>query len=155
MELFKRIPRNLWNAFKLYSYFYVGTNYVIPVGFVVCKGESMEPTINNNDVLITEKVSIRRQHLKNNDIIVFKHPFKSNKTVCKRVFVEGYEEYDDMEYEDEPYVSVVNVNVRGDNENNSHDSRDYGPIPYGLIESRAVLKIWPLTDFQFFKRGNK
>lgn len=64
MELLKKVPLNLWKAFKYYSYFYVGTNYLCPVSIVVCKGESMEPTIKENDVLLTEKVSIRRHHLK-------------------------------------------------------------------------------------------
>lgn len=40
--------------------------------------------------------------------------------------------------------------VEGDNIENSSDSRYYGPIPQGLVKSRAVLRIWPLTEFRFF-----
>lgn len=40
--------------------------------------------------------------------------------------------------------------VEGDNLENSSDSRYYGPIPQGLIKSRAVLRVWPLTEFRIF-----
>lgn len=74
--------------------------------------------------------------------------------MCKRVVLDGYEEYQDFDDLNENYISFVNVTVRGDNESKSHDSRDYGPIPYGLIESRAVMKLWPLKDLRFFKRDS-
>lgn len=40
--------------------------------------------------------------------------------------------------------------VEGDNLDNSSDSRSYGPIPQGLIKSKAVLRLWPLTDIRLF-----
>lgn len=59
----RSVSINLWKVVKYYSYFYVSTNYLIPVGLVVAKGNSMEPTIKNYNILLTEKVSVRRQHL--------------------------------------------------------------------------------------------
>lgn len=38
--------------------------------------------------------------------------------------------------------------IEGDNTANSADSRYYGPIPIGLIRSRVVCRIWPLTEFR-------
>lgn len=38
--------------------------------------------------------------------------------------------------------------VEGDNSANSMDSRQYGPIPLGLIRSRAVLRLWPLSEMR-------
>lgn len=38
--------------------------------------------------------------------------------------------------------------IEGDNSKNSADSRYYGPVPQGLIKSRAVCRIWPLTDIK-------
>lgn len=37
--------------------------------------------------------------------------------------------------------------VEGDNHENSADSRYYGPIPQGLIRSRAVCLLWPPRQF--------
>lgn len=38
--------------------------------------------------------------------------------------------------------------IEGDNSENSADSRFYGPIPQGLIKSRAVCRLWPLNDIK-------
>lgn len=38
--------------------------------------------------------------------------------------------------------------IEGDNAANSMDSRQYGPIPLGLIRSRAVIRLWPLNEMR-------
>lgn len=38
--------------------------------------------------------------------------------------------------------------IEGDNFENSSDSRFYGPIPQGLVRSRAILRIWPLSEIK-------
>lgn len=38
--------------------------------------------------------------------------------------------------------------VEGDNITNSADSRYYGPLPIGLIKSRAICRVWPLNDLK-------
>ena len=53
-----------WKLGKYYSYFYVVTNYVVPVDLVRCEGVSMEPLIKHNDIVLCEKVSVRRKKLK-------------------------------------------------------------------------------------------
>ncbi len=53
-----------WKITKIYSFYYVATNYVLPIELVVCKGASMEPALFNDDIVLTEKVSVRRKHLK-------------------------------------------------------------------------------------------
>ncbi len=40
--------------------------------------------------------------------------------------------------------------LEGDNAENSSDSRFYGPIPQGLIRSRAMCRIWPIQDMTIF-----
>lgn len=52
--------------------------------------------------------------------------------------------------EDKPeikYKKVVvprgHVWIEGDNSGNSSDSRHYGPIPQGLIQSRVLLRLYP------------
>lgn len=37
--------------------------------------------------------------------------------------------------------------VMGDNRNFSDDSRSFGPVPRGNIQSKAFLRIWPLNHF--------
>lgn len=45
-------------------------------------------------------------------------------------------------------VPVGHVWIEGDNSENSIDSRSYGPIPMGLIQSRAAIRFYP--DFAVF-----
>lgn len=53
-----------WTLAKFYSFAYVCKTYLIPIDLVVCRGGSMEPMLMNNDIVLTEKVSVRRQRLK-------------------------------------------------------------------------------------------
>jgi len=65
---------------------------------------------------------------------------------------------------DEPYLDVETENdfpkfevpedtifVMGDNRNRSQDSRYIGPIPVENIIGKAQLRIWPISDFTFFR----
>jgi len=36
------------------------------------------------------------------------------------------------------------IEIRGDNTFNSTDSRDYGPVPIGLIQYKTVYRLYPL-----------
>lgn len=36
--------------------------------------------------------------------------------------------------------------IEGDNSENSSDSRMYGPIPIGLIQSRVLCRVWPFNE---------
>ena len=35
--------------------------------------------------------------------------------------------------------------MQGDNPHNSTDSRNYGAVPLGLVKSRVLLRVWPLS----------
>ncbi|XP_053984801.1 mitochondrial inner membrane protease subunit 1 [Hylaeus anthracinus] len=111
---------------------------------VVCAGPSMEPTLYSNDVLITERVSVRLQKLKKGDIIISKCPSNPKQHICKRVVgLPG----DKVRHG----VIVPNGHVwlEGDNRNNSTDSRVYGPVPQGLLQGRALCKVLPLRDITY------
>lgn len=41
------------------------------------------------------------------------------------------------------YVPKGHVWLEGDNSENSIDSRTYGPVPMGLIQSRAIVRLYP------------
>ncbi|XP_034950397.1 mitochondrial inner membrane protease subunit 1-like [Chelonus insularis] len=116
--------------------------------FIVCTGPSMEPTLYSKDVIFTEHISHRLQRLKKGDIIIAKCPINPHQHICKRIIaVEG----DKIRYGFKKYVVPPgHLWLEGDNRDNSTDSRLYGPVPQGLIRSRAVCKIWPLSDFTLF-----
>ncbi|KAI4463494.1 protease family s26 mitochondrial inner membrane protease-related [Holotrichia oblita] len=116
---------------------------------VVCSGPSMEPTLYSNNVLLAEHISPQFDKLSRGDIIIAKCPTNANQYICKRVvglpgdkIRTGFMSH---------IVPRGHVWLEGDNRGNSSDSRTYGPVPKGLIRSRAIFKIWPLADATYLK----
>uniref|UniRef100_A0A1B0FYA8 Mitochondrial inner membrane protease subunit n=2 Tax=Phlebotomus papatasi TaxID=29031 RepID=A0A1B0FYA8_PHLPP len=141
----------------------------------------MEPTIYSGDVLLTERISCRRNRIDRGDVITAISPNQPSKIICKRVFAISGDrilagmpgdhkdsssvnvsaltdrnvalsqaELDKIEYLKTRRKRIIiprgHVWLEGDNKDNSADSRYYGAIPQGLIKSRAVARVWPLSE---------
>ncbi|XP_022918681.1 mitochondrial inner membrane protease subunit 1 [Onthophagus taurus] len=116
---------------------------------VVCSGPSMEPTLYSDNVLLTEHISPRLNMITRGDIVVAKCPTNPNQKICKRVVgVSGDKIRTGLKTH---IIPRGHVWLEGDNRHNSADSRHYGPVPTGLIKSRAIVKIWPLNEVQVLK----
>lgn len=124
---------------------------------VVCSGPSMEPTIHDSDLVVSENLSRHFYSIQKGDIVIAKSPNDPKTNICKRVIgLEG-----DKVCTSGPsdllkrhsYVPKGHVWLEGDNLMNSTDSRSYGPVPYGLIRGRICLKIWPLADFGYLQEN--
>jgi len=128
---------------------------------VVVSGNSMLPTLSNNETVFIERV-LRRQDIKKGDIIVFHSPFEYNRLLIKRiiavegdtvaivngsVFVNGKKIF-------EPYINSVKSHetipltvvpedcffVLGDNRVVSSDSREFGFVRFNDIYGKLVFK---------------
>ena len=133
-------------------------------------GDSMWPTLKNNERLFVEKVSLWFEPPKRGEIVICYYPGYTASCV-KRViglpgdtvsitngilYVNG-EELDESEYWDErgnialdmgeTVIPENSVFVVGDNRNYSRDSRAWGvgSIPYERVAARAHYVIWPLN----------
>lgn len=137
-------------------------------------GRSMNPTLENNDRLVVEKVTFYLRSPKIDDVVVFKDPFNPAIKLIKRVAaVEGdkiriensrlvlnnkivYEPYL-LEYRMKDFPEVIvpkdMIFVLGDNRNNSKDSRDpaVGFISLRLISGRAAYRIFTLSKIERIK----
>ncbi|CAL9077264.1 unnamed protein product [Musa hybrid cultivar] len=133
---------------KAACFVHVVNTYVVGVAFV--RGPSMLPTINlTGDVVAVERVSPRWGSLAVGDVVILLSPENPRKTVAKRVLgLEG----DAVTFLVDPargsasqtvVVPGGHVWVQGDNIYSSRDSRQFGPVPYGLIQGRAFCKVWP------------
>lgn len=130
------------------------------------EGQSMEPTLHNNERLIIEKVSYRLHEPQRGDIIVLKPQRRGTVPLIKRVIGlpgETVEIKDNLVYIngtalDEEYltqptkgnmsahlVPEEHVLVLGDNRGASNDSRAFGMVPYEDIIGKAWLRYWPLN----------
>lgn len=140
-------------------------------------GDSMTPTLENNDNLIVDKITYRFREPERFDIIVF--PYRYDKTYyIKRIIGMPGETiyidksgniYIDGEILEESYGKEVihyqgraaepitlgedEYFVMGDNRNGSSDSReeDVGNISRDDIIGRAWLRIYPFNKFGFLK----
>ena len=139
----------------------------------------MEPTLNNGDVFLLNKMSYKFGEVKRNDIIAFND--SQSKYLVKRVIGlpgERIDYKDNILYiNNEPYTetflgeNVVTTNfdmelikgcengtipeehylVLGDNRGNSMDSRELGVISKDDIIGKTSIRIWPISNFGIVK----
>lgn len=170
----------------------------------------MEPTLQTNNVLATERISKRILNFERGDIVVARSPISPEHFVCKRIvglpgdkihmkprysfnpfgstksnitsgaeaddnekdkivtaidMIEDIDDFDGSNKSDHinnqnstsrvlrskmVFVPRGHVWLEGDNSENSIDSRYYGPVPMGLIQSRVVCRIFPFTQMALF-----
>ena len=135
---------------------------------VTVNGESMVPSLQNNDRLVLEKISKRITDTKRNDIVVIKYPADISQRLIKRVIAvagdkvkinnnilyindkivnEYYKNENFMRDYDEIVVPKDSIFVLGDNRNFSKDSRssDVGFVKLNLLEGKAVIRLYPFN----------
>lgn len=126
-------------------------------------GFSMQPTLDDGEFVLVNKMSYRFSNVDRGDIIVFHFPVNPEEELIKRViglpgdqvqvrdnqvFVNGQplnESYIAQAplYSGKWMVAEDHVFVLGDNRNNSNDSKDWGMLPTENIVGKAVLIYWP------------
>lgn len=147
--------------------FFIAAPYVV-------SGASMEPTFDNWDYLITDRVSYRLGAPERGDVVIFKLPQEESRTLIKRVIgLPGEsvslqngsitiinEEHPEGFTLSEPYLSSENVGallplyttlgedeyfVLGDNRRVSADSRTWGTLPEREIIGKVFVRLFPFT----------
>ena len=148
------------------------------VGQRTCvSGESMMPTLHNEDNLIVDKISYRFSNPDRYDIIVFPYQYEEKVYYIKRIIgmpgeevqVKDGEVYINGTLLGEKYGAEVMGNsgiaadpiqlgedeyfVLGDNRNHSADSRDpsVGVLKGEDIIGKAWVRIWPLNSMGVLK----
>lgn len=142
------------------------------------KGNSMHPSFEHADFLLTDKISYRFNNPQRGDVIVFKAPLNTQFDYIKRIIglpgeniaVREEQIYINGKKLEESYLpddfstrsgrflkndQTANIPlgeyfVMGDNRNHSSDSRDWGTIPRENIVGKVWLRYWPLDRFGKF-----
>lgn len=104
----------------------------------------MEPTLETNNILLTEHISPRFNRLRKGDIVIARSPSNPKQNICKRITALPGDKVKRNFPKQSQVVPRGHVWLEGDNSGNSSDSRIYGPVPKGLIRSRVVCRVWPL-----------
>lgn len=121
------------------------------VQLIVVSGPSMIPTFNlkgDGVIVVSEHLSSYFRTIKKGDVVILRSPEKPNNLICKRIAAMGGEFMrTDTDGKDSFEIPKGHLWLLGDNPKYSKDSRDYGPVPYGLIQGRVCFKVWPVSEF--------
>jgi signal peptidase I len=148
---------------------------IVTFGFQVARveGFSMQPTLQDNDRLIVNKLAYRFGDPKVGDIVMLYSPQEPDKALVKRVIAQagdvvrivdgrvyrndvalddsfvaaGFRSHDDWgpQVVPEGYYFVM-----GDHRNNSSDSRSWGYVPKKYIAGKVQVRWWPLGHGHVF-----
>jgi signal peptidase I len=149
---------------------------IVTFGFQVARveGQSMAPTLTDQDRLIVNKLIYRLSEPRRGDIVMLYYPLNPDKSFVKRVIAEEGDEvrivdgrvfvnevplsddYVPQEFRshedwgpqriDEGYYFVM-----GDHRNNSSDSRHWGLVPKRYIIGKVQVRWWPLPAARVFE----
>jgi signal peptidase I len=149
---------------------------IVTFGFQVARveGQSMAPTLADQDRLIVNKLVYRISEPRRGDIVMLYYPLNPDKSFVKRVIAEEGDEVriadgrvfvnevplaDD--YVPEEFRSHENWGpqridegyyfVMGDHRNNSSDSRHWGLVPKRYIIGKVQVRWWPLPAARVFE----
>ena len=171
---------NVWKDelvawFKTLTSAAVYATLIVTFGFQVARveGQSMAPTLEDQDRLIVNKLAYRMGEPTRGDIVMLYYPRNPDKSFVKRVIAEEGDEvriadgivyvngvpladdfvppefrsHDDYgpERVEEGYYFVM-----GDHRNNSSDSRHWGPVPKKYIIGKVQLRWWPIPTARVF-----
>jgi signal peptidase I len=144
--------------------------FIIEVIKVV--GESMEPTLMNEELVLIEKVGYYFSEPSRFDIVIFEREGEVELLVKRviglagetveiingEIYINGEKLKDDTFYKEKlnydfPAVTVPKgkIFVMGDNRGNSKDSRYFGSIEISRIRGRGILIIWPPNEIKAVK----
>jgi signal peptidase I len=137
------------------------------------EGQSMAPTLEDQDRLIVNKLAYRMGEPRRGDIVMLYYPLNPEKSFVKRVIaeegdtvriVDGHVYVNDIPLHDDyvpakyrshddwgPQVIPEGYDfVMGDHRNNSSDSRHWGNVPKKYIIGRVQLRWWPVPTARIF-----
>jgi len=171
---------NVWKDelvawFKTLASAAVYATLIVTFGFQVARveGQSMAPTLADQDRLIVNKLTYRLGPPRRGDIVMLYYPINPDKSFVKRVIAE---EGDTVRITDgRVYVNDVPMDdsfvppeyrshddfgptvvqegyyfVMGDHRNNSSDSRHWGMVPKKYIIGRVQVRWWPIPHARVF-----
>lgn len=84
------------------------------------------------------------RNLRRGDIVGTLAPYDSKQLLCKRMTAKEYDTVSNcrlLRWGER--IPKGHIYLEGDNTALSTDSRNFGPVPEGLVQIRLVLRIWP------------
>jgi signal peptidase I len=162
----KRFTLDILETIVLAIVLYFGINAVS--ARVRVDGFSMNPTLQNGEYILVNKLAYKTGHPERGDIIVFSFPADEGQDLIKRVIGlpgdtirvdNGTVTINDRKLE-EPYIAQAplysgewtipedHLFVLGDNRNDSRDSHQWGLLPIENVIGKSVVIYWPPPEWK-------
>ena len=162
----KRLVLDILETVVLAVVLYFGINAVS--ARVRVDGFSMNPTLQNGEYILVNKMAYKTGKPQRGDIVVFMFPMNLEEDLIKRVIglpgesvkvQDGVVSINGMPI-NEPYINAApfyngewqvpegQLFVLGDNRNDSRDSHQWGLLPIENVIGKAVLIYWPPEVWQ-------
>ncbi|XP_026439834.1 mitochondrial inner membrane protease subunit 1-like [Papaver somniferum] len=146
LEIAKEAIDRTFLVGKLLCFLHVTNTYICSPALVY--GPSMLPTFSlTGDLVFGEKISPRLGKVNNGDIVLVRSPENPKKTINKRILgMEGNHVTYLIDPQNSEKCRTITVPkghiwIQGDNIYDSQDSRQFGPVPYGLIQSKVFCRV--------------
>jgi signal peptidase I len=148
---------------------------IVTFGFQVARveGQSMAPTLQDQDRLIVNKAVYKLSSPGRGEIVMLYYPVNPDKSFVKRVIAEegdtvkitdGRVFVNDLPLDDSYVPTEYRSHddwgpqvipdgyyfVMGDHRNNSSDSRHWGMVPKRYIIGRVQVRWWPIPEAKLF-----
>ncbi len=148
---------------------------IVTFGFQVARveGQSMAPTLENQDRLIINKLAYRLSDPQRGDIVMLDYPLDPDKSFVKRVIgeegdtvriVDGRVYVNDVPLPDSYVLPAYRGHdnwgpqvipegyyfVLGDHRDDSSDSRQWGMVPKKYVVGKVQLRWWPIDRAKMF-----
>jgi signal peptidase I len=148
---------------------------IVTFGFQIARveGQSMAPTLEDQDRLVVNKLVYRIGEPRRGDIVMLYYPLNPEKSFVKRVIaeegdtvriVDGRVYVNDIPLKDDYVPNEFRSHddwgpqvipegyyfVMGDHRNNSSDSRHWGMVPKKYIIGKVQLRWWPVPNARMF-----
>lgn len=163
---FWRFIRDIFETLLLAAVLYGAVNLI--TARIRVDGYSMEPTLDNGQFVLVNKLAYVLGVPQRKDVVVFRFPRDPELEYVKRVIgVPGDEIkisdgrvtlngelvdekylYTEPDYEGYWKVPPLHVFVLGDNRGNSSDSHSWGALPQKYLVGKAILVYWPVNSWK-------
>ncbi len=172
---FSRVGEELFAWLKTLASAAVYATLIVTFGFQVARveGQSMAPTLADQDRLIVNKLAYRLGEPQVGDIVMLYYPLNPEKSFVKRIIAEESDQIrivDGRVYRNDVLINDDYVPsefrshddygpevvpqgyyfVMGDHRNNSSDSRHWKYVPKKYIIGKVQLRWWPIPAARVF-----
>lgn len=181
--LFKKAIDFIWEIVKIVAVslaIIIPVRMYVIQPFIV-EGASMSPNFEDGQYLIIDEISYRLAPPRRGDVVIFHPPADKKTYYIKRViglpgetvelregniYIFNQDQPDGFRLNEINYLiksrvtqagkTVLKVDeyyLIGDNRDNSLDSRRFGPVTFGRIKGKVLIRAFPFSEFTFFPRS--